>query len=124
MITCKNYTMHSSKYEYVNLEVINDIAGDDEDFVKEIISNYLESVPKTVEQLVQAVSAGDKERIVFLAHKAKGSFTFIGVNKLRDIAIEIEHSPERGSELEPLAIELAALSKKVDAELQQIVDGD
>jgi HPt (histidine-containing phosphotransfer) domain-containing protein len=93
----------SNPYKHINLEYISELAGGDDEFIVEIITNYLDSVGPNTNLLYDAVVANDKETIKFLAHKLKGSFRFIGCEELGVIMEHIEHSvkqPEPGNMLD------------------------
>lgn len=82
----------SNQYKHINLEYISELAGDDNEFIVEIITNYLDTVGPNTNLLYDAVVANDKETIKFLAHKLKGSFRFIGCEELGVIMEQIENS--------------------------------
>ena len=81
---------NNSEYQYIDLEYINEIAGEEDEFVIEIINNYLDSNPSYILELENAVNAKDYTAIMFFAHKAKGSFKFIGATQLSNLAEQIE----------------------------------
>jgi HPt (histidine-containing phosphotransfer) domain-containing protein len=85
--------MSDSDYIHINLEYLYEVADGDTDFVKEIITDYLEKVPEQFVLVEKAIMSNDAEAIRFLAHKMKSSFQFMGVQRLVEIAQEMENAP-------------------------------
>jgi len=113
--------MSSDSYAYINLEAINDIADGDSEFIREIITNYGETVSNSLEGLSEAISGADAERIVFFAHKLKGSYAFVGADQLHGLVQEIESNPTGGPALQTNFSELLRLSQSVDGELEAVL---
>lgn len=79
-----------SDYKYINPEYIYDLADGDNDFVVEIIGSFLESIGPNLQKLSVAITNEDKQTTVFLAHKLRGSFKFIGCNDAGETVGQIE----------------------------------
>lgn len=77
-------------FEYINLEYITEMAEGDDDFVKEIVTNCLESMGPNIIKLSEAINANDIAAVRFLTHKLKGSFRFVGSVTLGNIMEAIE----------------------------------
>src|SRR5690349_11349021 len=89
----QNCIMSSDRYEHHNPEAIEDTADGDAGFMREIIGNYLESVSDSLLGLEDAVAEGDAGRTAFFAHKLKGSFAFVGADRLQGLAGKAETDP-------------------------------
>jgi HPt (histidine-containing phosphotransfer) domain-containing protein len=86
--------MSNSGYTYINLEYLYEVADNDTDFVREIITDYLNNVPEQLAQMENVAAAGDIEAVKFIAHKMKSSFQFMGVQQLIELSQQMEHAPE------------------------------
>jgi HPt (histidine-containing phosphotransfer) domain-containing protein len=114
--------MSSDKYQYVNIEAINDIADGDPEFIKEIIGNYFNTVSNSIQGLEEAIKEPDTEKIIFFAHKLKGSFGFIGADTLTRMAIDIETNATDTEALQSKIADLINLSELVETELKAIMN--
>lgn len=65
--------------EYIDLQVLKDLTGDDEDFIKEMIQTYLDSAPADFEKLKEQYNQGDIELPGKTAHKMKGATRSMGI---------------------------------------------
>lgn len=114
--------MNFDRYQYVDLDAISEIADGDAEFIKEIIGNYVTTVSDSIQGLIDAVNNTNSEKVVFFAHKLKGSFSFVGATGLRALAIEIESNSLTVMELKTRINEMILLADKVDVELKSILD--
>ena len=65
--------------EYIDLQVLKDLTGNDEDFIKEMIQTYLDSAPADFEKLKAHYNQGDLEALGKTAHKMKGASRSMGI---------------------------------------------
>lgn len=93
--------------EVVNLEGLLEIAGDDQEFVRDVIAQYSERGAKLVLAIQHASSLGEEDDLAAYAHALKGSSRAVGALRLGS-ACEI--------------IELAARECRVDSALHVIQD--
>ena len=115
--------MSSDNYKHINLEAINDIADGDAEFVREIIGNYLSTISDSIRGLNEAVADDNAERIVFFAHKLKGTFAFIGADSLQNLAMDMEANPTDVAALKIKISELIATTAEAEAELRMVLKG-
>jgi HPt (histidine-containing phosphotransfer) domain-containing protein len=111
-------------YQYINLENIKDIAGDEDEFIIEILTGYLETNPANLAELEKAVQQKDKEGIAFHAHKLKGSYKFVGAEGLATLADNIERfctQEDQMSVIESNLAEIKQISVKVLEELNDVL---
>jgi HPt (histidine-containing phosphotransfer) domain-containing protein len=74
----------------INLDHLFDLAAGDKDFVKEMIEYYLSQVPVVSQDLHKYQEQKDWFALGEIAHKAKSSFKFMGIQQLADQAKELE----------------------------------
>lgn len=84
--------MEHTEYKHINLEYLYEIADNETDFVKEIINDYLSKVPDQFVELEKAVTTRDQEATVFIAHKMKSSFQFMGAQILVELSQQMERA--------------------------------
>lgn len=100
----------------LNPEVLHLAVGDDLDAILEIVSSYMQTLPKQVQKLENAITAGDLKLIERSAHSIKGGAANLGGERLRKIASEIEHAAVNG------AMEICmSKSKQVQKELKMLM---
>jgi len=81
---------NSKEFKWTNLSYLNEIADDDQNFVKEMIQDYLEKIPKSFNELRHAFQDNDDEKVSFISHKLKSSFDFVCAVRLSEMANVLE----------------------------------
>lgn len=114
--------MSSDKYEYVDLDAINDIADGDAEFLKEIINNYFATVSDSIKGLNEAINDHNEERIIFFAHKLKGSFGFVGATVLQQLVMDIETPSADINDIRSKFAKMMTMADKAENELKMILD--
>ncbi len=94
-----------------NLRALN--PGDGDEFLREIISIYLEDTPQRIAELEQSLASGDVARFTRAAHSVKGSSANLGAMAVRQVAQELEHQSNKNG-LVDVANLLAALKVQFD----------
>ena len=82
--------MNNKQYKHINTEYLFELGDNDPDFIKDIVGDMLVAVPDSLQKIDIAISKSNNDAIVFLAHKLKGTFRFVGNNTLGDIMERIE----------------------------------
>lgn len=73
-----------------NLEKIREMADGDEEFIKSVITVFLEEVPQDLKDLEIAIDKKDYDTVYKLAHKIKPNVDLLGMEQTRATALEIE----------------------------------
>lgn len=73
-----------------SLDKINEMAEGDEEFIKSVVSVFLEEVPVDLRELESAISASNYQQVYKLAHKIKPNVDLLGMEQTRAVALEIE----------------------------------
>lgn len=112
--------MTDNRYEFIDTTYLNELSDNDEEFIKDIINDFLNIVPESLLELEKAVNNKSIKDINFYAHKLKGSFRFIGSNKIADILFEIEEAAKNESvyNYDEEIFKIKNLYKKAEAELE------
>ncbi len=92
-----------------NLRALN--PGDNDEFLREIITIFLEDTPQRIAELDQSLAAGDVPTFTRAAHSIKGSSSNLGTLRLRALAEKLEFDA-RKTGLGDVATGLAALKSE------------
>jgi HPt (histidine-containing phosphotransfer) domain-containing protein len=103
-----------------NLRELN--PGDDGEFLREIVSIYIEDTPKRIAELKASLAAGDTATFARAAHTIKGSSSNVGAVALRGVAERMESVSKRQglAAATPLIAECEAEFSRAAAELRRI----
>jgi HPt (histidine-containing phosphotransfer) domain-containing protein len=109
------------KRTVVDLDYLLCLSKGDADFVKKMISIFIEENPSEIEKFERSILKRDFSAIHASAHKLKSSIPFIGINKIieREVA-EIERLAATHSginEIERLFPKIDDICRKARAEL-------
>ena len=85
----------------VDLTYVNDLSRGNKEFLKEMISVFLEENPQEIKTIEKAVEEKDYEVIKNTAHKLKSTIPFIGLDKIvgNDVSV-MEALAANGSNIE------------------------
>ncbi|HWA55797.1 MAG TPA: response regulator [Gemmatimonadales bacterium] len=92
--------------------------------VAELCRLFLQETPRRLEEIAQAVDAGDAERTAFAAHALKSTCGILGARRMGEIALELEQQGGRGRLVRPreqlteLVREFERLRPDYEAELE------
>ena len=89
-----------SDNKQVDLQHIYGIAGGEEEFVIEIIHNFLDTSVTRLDKLLADLKSNRSEDLHFDSHKLKGTFRFIGATGLGNIMEDLEKKSAQGMEIE------------------------
>lgn len=98
-------------------------ADDNDEFLREIASIFLEDTPKRIIDLEQSLAAGDVGKFTRAAHSIKGSSANLGALALRAAAERLEtHSRKQGlSEVDGMIAAIKSAFVEAKAELERII---
>jgi two-component system, sensor histidine kinase and response regulator len=104
-----------------------EIAGDDIEFIAELIGAFLTGGEDTLRELQQAVANGDAAAVGRAAHKLKGASANLHIEGLAAITLEVETRAKAGepvdwrSDLQRIKMEFERVSAALRGEMQQIL---
>ncbi|HEY7639888.1 MAG TPA: response regulator [Steroidobacteraceae bacterium] len=99
-----------------------DVAGDDEEFIIELVTAFLAGGEETLQELRAAVELSDTTAIARAAHKLKGAAANLHVNNLATLSFDLETRAKSGqkgdwrAELEKIAAEFARVCEGLRTE--------
>lgn len=101
----------------VDIDVLKGIVGDDPEIVRELLSDYQQSVGRLAAELRAHCDAGRGREAGAIAHKLKSSSRSVGALTLGDLCAELENAGKAGD----LAL-LTNWAKQFDAALSAVED--
>jgi len=108
-----------------SLDKINELAEGDEDFIRSVVSVFLEEVPEDLIALENAIAAKDFEQIYKMAHKIKPNVDLLGMEQTRANALEIETLGKQVGSFDTIETKFPLLKKDIEqviGELQKDFD--
>lgn len=79
------------------LASLREIAGEDDDFVREVVAIFLLETPGKLAALGAAIADDDIASVADVAHSLKGSAIAVDAEALRLLSESIEHAARRGT---------------------------
>lgn len=106
-----------------NLRALN--PDDDDAFLKDIITIFLEDTPQRIAELKDSLAAWDQPKFTRAAHSIKGSSSNLGAGGLRSVAEELEHLSRNSGldNVQPLIDKMQAEFESARAELGKYMTG-
>lgn len=88
--------------ELYDLSILSEMVYDDKEFMKELVSTFIEYAPLDAAELNEFAKSQNWEETAKKAHKLKSSIRTIGVTSLTSLILEIEQ--EAKGQPDPTAI--------------------
>ena len=80
----------------MRFERLKEISGDDPEFEREVLGDFLESAPEQMARARRALAAGDGRELEQAAHSLKGSSRTLGAEILGGVLQELEAAGKSG----------------------------
>ena len=78
------------------VDVLKDICGGDDDFARELSTSFLESAPRCLAGIEEALRSGDARKLAEEAHGLNGISRTIGAQDQAAACAVLEHAARRG----------------------------
>jgi PAS domain S-box-containing protein len=82
----------------VDLSYLRKVSNNNEQFIKEIVSAFLESMPTTVSDIKAQLEKKDWDQLAKVVHKIKPTITLMGIHHLKDKIILLEKEARNGQD--------------------------
>lgn len=103
---------NSTLFEYINLDYLNSLVGDDVETKETMLSMLLDEIPEEIQIINTAIQANDMATLKNAAHKLKSTLAFIANDKMTNANIAIEQIAKEKDGLEKLP-ELVAIMNEL-----------
>lgn len=114
--------MNEQEYFHINPGYISELGDGDAEFMRDIVSEVLTTVPVTIEALARAIDANNEKEIVFWAHKLKGTFRFTGITALGNLLERMERDKLPGGQYIALLEEVKAEYMLCEREFRELLE--
>ena len=94
--------MVTTKFEYLNLDYLNIMTGNDTEMMQTMISMLVEELPVEIEKMHTTLQNKDWNELFNISHKMKTTLSFIGNNEMTEINKDVEHHARNQKHLELL----------------------
>ena len=101
-----------------DLTMIQSVSGGDEEFIKKMISLFIETVPPSMQELIKSVEEKNWEQTGKLAHKLKSTIDSIGIKSIRDEIRKVESLAKEKSHLD----QIPPLASHIDKVIHHCVE--
>lgn len=85
---------HRSNKQY-DLEYLKNMSGNNREFMNEMLQTFIQSIPNSLKEMEEALRLADFARLARVTHQIKPSMTLLGINHLKDSAIQIEERAKK-----------------------------
>lgn len=106
--------------ENIDLSYLNKVSGGNEAFISDMVNTFIETLPKSIEEIQNALNAKEWEVLARAVHKIKPSLTMIGLSKTRDIGGIIEESAKERKSLDTVAASAKQFCTQLELALSQL----
>ena len=96
--------------------LLEELAGDNETFIHQIISTFLTQAPLLQQELAAALSRPDTDALARTAHKLKGQVAYFGAHGLHSTLEALEHQARQPAPIPVLATSL----RQIEDQLQDL----
>lgn len=85
-----------------NLDYLRSVSGDNEEFIREMVLTFTQTIPPILDEMKAALQEEDWEKMARLSHQIKPSFTLMGLTSLRGTILFIEENSKNRTKLDEL----------------------
>jgi HPt (histidine-containing phosphotransfer) domain-containing protein len=103
-----------------DLSYLNQVFQGNTEMINEIISLFLEQVPNYISQMEQLVARDELLALHPLAHKSKSSIAMLGLKRMEEKVLQIEHNSRHRENLEDIPGLVAEVRKECDSAYGQL----
>jgi HPt (histidine-containing phosphotransfer) domain-containing protein len=91
-------------YEFssFNPAMLHELSSGNSEFIKQMVSIFLEDVPKAIDEMKAAASSSDFATVGQLAHRIKSSVGMVGAEDLHALASNIEEFAENSEQIKAI----------------------
>jgi PAS domain S-box-containing protein len=106
--------------EAVDLSYLRKVTSNNDEFMQDMIRTFLQSMPKSIDEIRMHARAKDWQNLGRAIHKIKPSLTMMGLAKTREIAADIEANANSGITVLTLSENTELFCDQVESALQDL----
>ena len=111
-----SFTIDESKVPFLQ----DNETAEDIEFIGELIDIYIQDLPKIIGSIKNAIDHSNDKKLLFFAHKLKGSSLSLGIDALVDICLNLEKAAENLSFGEETLALFEKLTKSMEILIQEL----
>lgn len=81
-----------SRRSRIDFSYLKTVSNNNEEFIREIIDTFIDTIPEHLHQIKTCLLINDWEEVARVVHKIKSSLSLLGLQDVKNLAIEIENS--------------------------------
>ena len=101
----------------IDLTYLERVCEGDTEFMQEMISAFVETIPETLVEMKNANAAADWPGLARIVHKMKPSLAFMGIEELKGNVLELEALAKAGTDIKGIG----NLVERVNATANQAI---
>ena len=98
----KTKTPVPAVHQLYNLDYLRSVSGNNEEFIREMVLTFTQTIPPLLVEMKQALSDSDWPKLARQAHQIKPSFTLMGLTELRSNILFIEENSKASTKLDEI----------------------
>ena len=105
-----NLHIFGNKHVTVDISILYEVAGEDPPFMKVMLQTFIDNMPDTLLKIQKGIEASDWDAVYKAAHFAKSSLSIVKVDKMLELALQIEKLAKTRQNLDQLPRYFSQLS--------------
>jgi len=105
---------------HYNLAKVYAISDDDADFVRQIITLFVEEVPEDVKHMKAGIKAKDYAQAYSYAHKTKPTLDLLGMDAAKEEILQIEQWTRDQGKKKEIKEVYKSLETRIEAALEEV----
>ncbi|MFZ5970463.1 MAG: response regulator [Bacteroidota bacterium] len=110
----------SEPVETVDLSHLKQVSNNNDAFVQEMIDTFIESIPKSIDDIKTSARARDWQQLARALHKIKPSLSMVGLNNTRALVVDLEQQAKNKTALKSLPLQVNNLCKQLQLAVNQL----
>lgn len=107
-------------FENIDLSYLKKVSGGNEEFIKDMVNTFIDTLPKSVEEIQGALNSGEWDALARAVHKIKPSLTMVGLSRTREIGALIEENAKEQKQLDLITSTTQQLCAQLELALSQL----
>jgi PAS domain S-box-containing protein len=104
----------------IDLSYLQRVSGNNAEFMKEMVETFLETIPKSIQEIRDCLKSTDWLALARSVHKIKPSLSLMGLNSAREVAAKIEHDAREALNPDGLTTDTVALCSQLEQALAEL----
>ncbi|MEQ8304738.1 MAG: ATP-binding protein [Cyclobacteriaceae bacterium] len=110
----------SQKRNLIDLTYLKKVSNNDKGFITEIVRSFLDSTPKTLQEIKSQMKSEDWVKLEKEVHKIKPTLVMIGLHHLRELAVQIEKEVTDGPTPKTISILANSFCEQLELALDEL----